>query len=219
MSDILYPGILCKVCGLTRLEDLVFCQKHGVALTGFIFVPASPRCVSPAFVASLPLGNNRRVGVMAGQDVAAVQRLMRVAKLDYVQLHGDESPNFCQAIGPDKVIKTLWPMRLSREALEAEMERFAPHVAFFLLDSGSFGGGSGKTQDWNSLYNLKAPKPWILAGGLGPHSLAEALSACTPAGVDLNSGLEDAPGIKSRQLMEKTFEILRTTADKKDLSQ
>ena len=211
------PDILCKVCGITRLEDLELCQKHGVHFTGFVFVPASPRYIAPDTVAGLPLGNNGRVGVFAGESVGTVQDIIRMARLDYAQLHGDESPDYCQSIGPDKVIKTLWPMRLSREALVVEMNRFAPHVAFFLFDSGTGGGGSGKAQNWNALHGLDAPKPWLLAGGLGPDTLATALSACEPAGVDLNSGLEDAPGIKNHQQIANALEIITNTQCRKGL--
>ena len=214
MSD-----LLAKVCGLTRKEDLLYCQKEGVHLTGFIFIPTSPRYVSPALVAGLPLGGNGRVGVFAGEGLDTVRAVMGEAKLDYVQLHGDEDPDYCRAMGPDRVIKTLWPMGLSRLALEETMAGFAPHVAFFLLDSGSGGGGSGKAQDWSQLYGLTSPKPWLLAGGLGPGNLEAALSACHPRGVDLNSGLEDAPGQKNHLCIENAMKIVRNTPYKGGLPQ
>lgn len=205
--------IPCKVCGITRLEDLRFCQERGVAFTGFIFVPSSPRRVTPEFAASLPAGADRKVGVFAGESVAAVRAVLAAAGLAYAQLHGGEDPAYCRAVGPERVIKTLWPARMERGELAAAMERFAPHVAYFLLDAGSGGGGSGNTLDWNALRGLNAPKPWFLAGGLGPRTLKAALARCDPAGVDLNSALETAPGVKDHALIEAALAIVRDAGD------
>jgi phosphoribosylanthranilate isomerase len=154
--------------------------------------------VSPAFAASLPDGPSRRVGVFAGADPDAVLRVAESARLDYVQLHGDEDPAFCRAVGSGRVIRTLWPQRCSRRELQREMERFAPVVAYFLLDAGRSGGGSGKNLDPRALGSVEVPVPWFLAGGMGPESLRRIPEDCRPDGVDMNSALEDAPGVKNR---------------------
>jgi phosphoribosylanthranilate isomerase len=201
--------MLCKICGLTRLEDVTLCHDLGVEFTGFIFAGESPRRVTPAFVASLPGGPSRRVGVFAGFDPDAVLRVAESARLDYIQLHGDEDPAFCRAVGPGRVIRTLWPQRCSPRELRGEMERFAQSVAYFLLDAGKSGGGSGKRLDLRALGRIEAPAPWFLAGGVGPERLRRMPEGCRPDGVDMNSALEDLPGVKNRARVIEAVELAR----------
>ncbi|MDR3073607.1 MAG: phosphoribosylanthranilate isomerase, partial [Deltaproteobacteria bacterium] len=101
------PELLRKVCGLTRPEDVALCHALGADFTGFIFAEKSPRRLSPEAVAALPKGPARRVGVFARTDIAALRESARRAGLDLVQLHGGEEPDFCRAVGPERVIKTL----------------------------------------------------------------------------------------------------------------
>ena len=204
MSD-----LLCKVCGLTRSEDVLLCHSLGVDFTGFIFVRKSPRFILPDIVAALSKGPSLRVGVFAGATRDEVSGIARSAHLDMVQLHGGEDVDFCRDIGLDRVIKVLWPEQFSPGALEAEMERFAPVCSYFLLDAGQSGGGSGKSIGWSSLRGLHPPKPWLLAGGLGLENLPEALSACAPDGVDLNSALESAPGIKDHDALRRALALVK----------
>lgn len=200
--------MLRKVCGLTRPEDVALCLALKADFTGFIFAPASPRFVAPQAAAALPRGNARRVGVFAGADLSTVRDVARQASLDMVQLHGGEDPAFCRAVGPERVIKTLWPGSVSPQELAREFERFAPVCAYFLLDAGAGGGGSGRTLSWETLQNLACPRPWLLAGGLGPQTLAPALAACSPGGVDMNSALESAPGVKDHALLHAAFTLV-----------
>jgi phosphoribosylanthranilate isomerase len=209
-----------KVCGLTRAEDVRLCLELGVRFTGFIFAPASPRRLSPEAARALPRGGAARVGVFAGQEAAEVERILAVARLDYAQLHGGEAEDFCRALGPDRVIKTIWPERLARgaapfrlEDLEAECARFAPVCSFFLLDAGLGGGGSGTALAWEALKGFVPPRPWLLAGGLGPDNLPLALAACAPWALDCNSGVEDAPGRKNeKKLRAAAAALLQATA-------
>ena len=173
--------------------------------------------MEPEHVASLPIGLDaasprprpRRVGVFAGSPLEEIRRIARTAKLDLFQLHGNEDEDFCRALGPERVIKVLWPQRCTRPELEEAMQRFAPVCAYFLLDAGSSGGGSGTSLDWQSLADLNSPRPWLLAGGLGPHTLEQALAACSPHGVDLNSALESAPGVKDHGLIREAVRLLQ----------
>ena len=210
------PEPLCKICGLRREEDVRLCHELGVDFTGFIFVRASPRFVEPEQAAALPggpanplPGRPGRVGVFAGSSPEEILRVAATAGLDLLQLHGDEDEDFCRALGPERVIKALWPQRLTRRDLEEEMRRFAPVCAWFLLDAGHSGGGSGTALDWRSLAGLDAPRPWLLAGGLGPAVLDQALDACCPHGLDLNSALESAPGEKDHALVREAVAALR----------
>ncbi len=202
------PDLLRKVCGLTRPEDVALCHELGAEFTGFIFAEKSPRRIAPEAAAALPKGPALRVGVFAGAGSAAVRDAVRLAGLDLIQLHGGEDPAFCRSLGAERVIKTLWPERLSPEELTLELERFAPVCAYFLLDAGTDGGGSGKHLAWDTLARVAFPRPWLLAGGLGPKTLLPALAVCAPHGVDMNSALERSPGVKSHALLREAFALL-----------
>lgn len=199
---------LCKVCGLTRAGDVELCSALGVDFTGFIFVPSSPRAVTPELAASLPRGPARRVGVFAGLPPEEMLAVADAAGLDLFQLHGGESPEVCARLGPERVIKVFWPETCSRGKLLEDMERFAPVCSFFLLDAGTGGGGSGTRVPFERLAGLETPRPWLLAGGLGPESLGPALASCSPDGVDLNSALEDAPGVKNPALLRRAVMVV-----------
>lgn len=199
---------LVKICGLTQPEDVMLCSSLGVDFTGFIFVPASPRCVSPDTVATFPRSRSCRVGVFAGAEPGEMAACAKKAKLVYLQLHGGESPEICRKVGPERVIKVLWPENCSLEDLQADMERFAPVCAYFLLDAGQTGGGGGKSQAFERLAGISCPRPWFLAGGIGPGNIAQALTVCRPDGIDLNSALEDAPGRKNHTLVRQATTLI-----------
>ena len=201
---------LCKVCGLTRPEDVALCLELGVDYTGFIFVPSSPRYVTPKAASSLPKGSARRVGVFAGMPVEAMLHCVHEAKLDFLQLHGGESPEVCRALGPERVIKVLWPESASPASLQADMELFAPVCAYFLLDAGKGGGGTGNSLAFAEIAKFSFPRPWFLAGGLGPENVGNALALCHPDGVDLNSALEEARGKKNPHLLRQAIATVQS---------
>jgi phosphoribosylanthranilate isomerase len=215
-----------KVCGLTRAVDVQNCLDCGARFTGFIFAPESPRYISPEAAAELPKGEACRVGVFAGQSADEVLRIMKLARLDYAQLHGGEDEQFCRIIGQERVIKVFWPQVFSSlDLLQAACNSFAGVCAFFLIDAGKHGGGSGKCLLWEDLRGFNPPRPWILAGGLGPDTLEDAIQACSVEGssvsfcaVDCNSGLEDAPGIKNIDKLKSVAAILRKAVDNNSIS-
>lgn len=203
-------GPVIKVCGITRQPDADACARVGVDLVGFIFHPASPRNVSPAAVARIETGSARRVGLFVSQGQREVLEIMDQARLDLAQLHGDQDPAFCRAVGPTRVIRAFWPERFGvRAALEDELEMFAPVVSYALLDAGQSGGGHGRSQNFEFLAGLQSPVPWLLAGGLSPDNLGQAMAACAPAGYDLNSGLESAPGVKDHERLHRAVALIR----------
>lgn len=206
-----------KICGLTRTRDAALCAEVGAAYAGFVFAAKSPRCVSPGRAARMDTGRAARVGVFAGAGPEEVRETMRLARLDYAQLHGGEDAAFCRAVGPERVIKVFWPeaLRSGEEsegalpaALERECARFASVCALFLLDAGLSGGGSGQSLPFRALRAFRPARPWLLAGGLGPRNLAEAVAACAPLAFDCNSGLEEEPGRKNPALVRRAASIL-----------
>ena len=198
--------MLIKFCGLTRQEDVDHAASLGAAMCGFIFHPRSPRGVTVAQAAALDSGSMLRVGVFVNQGSDEIRRVMDEARLDYAQLHGHQSVESARAIGAERVIRVLWPDRYTHRALlYNDLQRNAEACAYYLLDAGLKGGGSGHKLDWSDLASLRPAHPWLLAGGLSAANVAMAVGMCAPAGVDFNSGVEDAPGCKNREKMAAAF--------------
>ena len=155
-----------------------------------------------------------RVGVFVTDDMRFIEETARAARLDRVQLHGDQSMTFAnrlsRTLGAERLIRVLWPERYpDLAALEETMNRHAATAGMFLLDAGMSGGGSGKRIGPGRLRGLHAPRPWLLAGGLTPENVKETVAACAPDGVDFNSGLESEPGRKDPSRMRAALTALR----------
>lgn len=202
--------MIVKVCGLTRPEDARLAAALGADLAGFVFHENSPRNVAADLPAALDLGGTKKVGVFVSQSPDEVKRIMDEARLDLAQLHGGQDRDFCRAVGPERVIRVFWPQRYESAAdLAGELERFAECAAYYLLDSGTSGGGHGTRLDTRRLAGLESPLPWLLAGGLDHQTAAPAARGTTAHGVDLNSGLESAPGVKDHARMQAALAALK----------
>lgn len=202
--------MLVKICGLTCQEDVATANALGADFCGFIFHPKSPRYVAPEVVATLDSGHLKRVGVFVSNDVEHILHVMQIAQLDLVQLHGEQSTEVAREIGENRVIRVLWPQRYCHKALfYRDIMKFADSCAFYLFDAGQKGGGSGKKLDWDYLAGLATPHPWLLAGGLNAKTAAQALKLTHAAGVDLNSGIESAPGKKDASSMREAIQQVR----------
>lgn len=202
--------IRVKICGMTSLEDASLAVRLGVHALGFIFAP-SPRQVSPDAVRYIVRGIPplvQTVGVFVNDAPSRVREIMGFCGLDLAQLHGDESPDDCEALTP-RVIKAL---RLKDESSLAAAETYRGKVRAVLLDSYVKGrrGGTGTTLDWDlAARALKIGIPVILAGGLNPGNVRRAVSVVRPFAIDVNSGVEERPGRKSPALMDRLMEIVR----------
>jgi phosphoribosylanthranilate isomerase len=206
------PAFTVKVCGLTRPGDVALCHELGVDMTGFIFAAASPRLTTIKAALAAPRGKALRVGVFVEQTLDDVLRIMHAAELDLAQLHGGQDPDFCRAVGASRVMRAFWPARYDApETLQAELKLFAGCCRLFLFDAGTAGGGHGKTLDLDFLHGVQSPLPWLLAGGLGPENLASALTQASPNGVDLNSRVESAPGVKDHDKLRDALAIVKTS--------
>lgn len=228
---------LIKICGMrtqAALDAAGLCEEgEGGAVgaadfCGFIFHPQSPRSVTPELAGKLDSHGMLRVGVVVALSAPEAAQAARLARLDFLQLHGGQSRDYAQEARelarrstgrPVGIIRVLWPDACTGpEALTGAMALHAPDTDLFLLDAGLSGGGSGRTLDWSKLAGLKAPRPWLLAGGLTPANARQAFAVVADgtdpktggaAGVDLNSGLEDRPGHKDKQAIRAALRALR----------
>lgn len=213
-----------KVCGVRDPGEAAALDAMDVDWIGFNFHPKSARYIPPEAAAPLirALKHAVPVGVFVDLDPGEVLRIIALTGIRCVQLHGHEDGNYIAKM-PLPVIKAIPHDRLADLGGLAEstgLERFPP-LAYFLVDTqaapaGSQGqggfGGSGKTFDWGLLARHPLPLPYFLAGGLGPHNLADALQACRdfpPFAVDLNSKVEVSPGRKDLAKVQASIDIAR----------
>lgn len=204
-----------KICGITKPDQGKAIAQLGATALGFICVPSSPRYITPEkireIVNTLPI-NIDKIGVFVNTAIEDICKTLITSDLTAVQLHGDESPDFCQllrqSLPHQEIIKAL------RIKTITDLERadiYSTCVDTLLLDAyhpNQF-GGTGKTIDWENLSEFKPKCPWFLAGGLTPDNIQEALSKIHPHGIDLSSGVEYAPGDKDLGKVAKLFENLK----------
>ncbi|MCU0551243.1 MAG: phosphoribosylanthranilate isomerase [Leptolyngbya sp. Prado105] len=200
-----------KICGITKADQAIDIAKSGASAIGFICVPDTPRYIAPDQIRpiadQLPLD---RVGVFLDADFDTIHKTVALANLNVVQLHGKESPGFCQALRALNV-KLIKALRIrSHQDLE-QAQNYQSNVDILLLDAyhPEQAGGTGLTIDWTMLKEFNPTCEWWLAGGLNPENILEALALVTPNGIDLSSGLENAPGDKNLERVHKLFKQLQ----------
>ena len=198
-----------KICGITNREDALVAAALGANALGFIFHPASPRYVSPIeakeIIKLLP-PTITRVGVFVNSGEAEVKKTADICGLDVIQLHGDESPEYCRRFPPESIVKAVF---LNSDNDLACLESY--HVRAFLADSRHDGryGGTGRKADWELAARTAEKYPLIIAGGLNETNIAAALTTVKPVAVDINSGIEKAPGIKDHERMKRIIGIVK----------
>jgi len=214
-TDRAAPPRRIKICGIARADQGRAIAAAGATALGFICVRQSRRYVPPsqigAIATQLPPGVDR-VGVFADASIAAIAQTVALGRLSGVQLHGSETPAFCQALRRQlpatELIKTL---TVSAPADLAQAAAYVPVVDALLLDAyhPQLAGGTGRPLDWQTLSAFDPGCPWLLAGGLTPQNIGQALSLLQPDGIDLSSGVERAPGDKDLALVSQLFASLR----------
>lgn len=197
--------IRAKICGLTSADAAQTAAEGGATDLGFIHFPKSPRHLSVAAAgaleASLPKGP-RRVGVLVNPSIDAIKPFADALKLDAIQLHGQETPEFAEQVKRETglLIYKAFPVA---EARDLEQSRHFEGVAeAFLFDAkppkgSDLPGGNAHSFPWGLMRGFETQTPWYLAGGLTPSNVAEAIHQAAAPGVDVSSGTEDAPGKKS----------------------
>ena len=198
-----------KICGITNIEDAVAAAELGADAIGFVFAP-SPRQVLPEKAQEIieklpPLVNT--VGVFVDEDLEKVASIADLCRLNLLQFHGKESVDYCRGFGP-RAIKAIRVQR--RDGLSVCSE-YSGVVAALLLDTYVPGrhGGTGRVFDWNLALEAGRYGRIILAGGLNPDNVADAISAAKPYAVDASSGLEKQPGVKDHEKMARFIEQVR----------
>ena len=187
-----------KVCGMTSLKDALVAVEGGADAVGFIFYKKSPRSVTMKTVREIVLELPPfvdTVGVFVDETAEQINKIADYCNLDIIQLHGDESPTYCKKIRR-KVIKAF---RIKDMQSVKKISNF--QVSGFLLDtfSENLHGGTGKVFDWNLALPAKKFGPVIMAGGLTPNNVQQAVRQIRPYGVDVCSGVESEPGIKDHK--------------------
>ena len=202
--------VAVKICGITDYDDALIAVELGAGALGFIFAD-SPRKIAPQkardIISAIP-PFVKTVGVFVNENPAVIRKVKHYCGFDLVQLHGDESPDLCQELMPH----TIKALRIKNEASLRTSQTYHGQVSALLLDtySKNRAGGTGKTFDWRLAVKIKQLGiPIILAGGLGPSNIDDAIRTVRPYAVDANSGVEERPGKKSHALMKDLMEIVK----------
>jgi len=199
-----------KICGITNLDDAMAACENGADALGFVFFQGSPRYVSPEsagkIISDLPRGVTK-VGVFVNEEKGVVQRIYDVCGLDMIQFHGDEPVEYCCEFPSRILIRAL---RSRSAGVLEELGGWSPRA--FLVDSGNEAkfGGTGKLSDWDLAGTLARKYPVILAGGLNPKNVGDAIRAVSPAAVDVGSGVESEPGKKDHAKIQEFIAKART---------
>jgi phosphoribosylanthranilate isomerase len=195
--------VVCvKICGITNREDALAAAELGADAVGFVFYPKSPRYVKPEeaglIISQLPAFVTA-VGVFANQGEEEVRRTMEGSGIELAQFQGDETPDFCRGFGP-RVLKAI---RVKDNESIRQMANYS--VRAFVLDTyhKDLFGGTGRPFEWDLALQAKSYGRIVLAGGLTPENVKDAIAKVQPYGVDVSSGVEDQPGKKDHRKIEE----------------
>lgn len=200
-----------KVCGMRDAENINSLAELSPDFMGFIFYPKSPRYVGKIEIPKLS-ENIKKVGVFVKESIANVLEIARNHDLSGVQLHSDESPEYCEEI------KKLGLIVIKAFAVDSgfdfeELKAFEDHVDYFLFDTKGDGyGGHGATFDWDILKGYTLNTPFFVAGGVSNDNIGKLLELTHPMfrGVDVNSRYEISPGLKDIDALKQLFLTIRT---------
>ena len=203
------------MCGTTRARDARAAISLGVDALGFIFVRKSPRCIEPEraaeIIAQLPPFVSR-VGVFVDSEIEKLKAVVKEAGLDRVQLHGSEPPDYCRELKRwNSSLGICKTFLIGDQSDFPDFSIYGDHIDSVLFDTNVKGmaGGTGTVFDWTLISSMKVDKPVILAGGLNPGNVDEAIRVAAPYAIDINSGVEDQPGIKNQLLLKQLIERVR----------
>ncbi|VEP12419.1 N-(5'-phosphoribosyl)anthranilate isomerase [Hyella patelloides LEGE 07179] len=204
-----------KICGITKSAQGNEIIKLGATALGFICVERSPRYITPlqikAIIDDLPSLVDT-IGVFANAKASEIIETVKITGITGVQLHGAESPQFCQQLKKQlpQEIELIKAFRVKTPESLTETTTYTEYVDTLLLDAyhPQMLGGTGQTLNWLDLQQFQPSLPWMLAGGLNPQNVTEALSQLKPDGIDLSSGIERSPGDKDLSKVTQLFQTL-----------
>lgn len=198
--------MIVKICGITRVEDAKLAVSLGATAIGFIFWPASPRAIAPgqarSIVDALP-ASVATVGVFVNASRDEIETAAEAANVSAVQLHGDETPDLARSLSRG-VIKAV---ALGEDA-EQVLNDWAGTMVLLDAHDPARRGGTGRVIDWDRAASIARTRDVILAGGLGPANVVDAVTRVRPAGIDVSSGVESSPGVKDHEKLRALFEAL-----------
>lgn len=198
-----------KICGIRDAEGLDAAVGAGADFIGFVFFPPSPRAVTPAEAGALSArqaGGPVRVGLFVDPTDELLAATLAEAPLGLIQLHGEETPARAAAIRARFGLPVMKALGIGAPEDLAAVDAFAPVVDRFLFDAkpppgGPLPGGNAQPFEWRLMAGRAIPRPWLLAGGLTPGNVVEAIRTARAPGVDVSSGVERARGVKDPALI------------------
>jgi phosphoribosylanthranilate isomerase len=210
-----------KICGLSTPETVAAALDNCAEMVGFIFFPKSPRNVSIEQAARLrraAIGRSKAVAVTVDAADEALDELVRTMQPDILQLHGSETPERVAAVKVRYGLPVIKALSI-RDA--ADLDKIAPYIGIadkFLLDAkapkgSELPGGNGVSFDWSLLAALDPSLDYMLSGGVNAGNISEALAITHAPGLDLSSGVESAPGVKSVKLINEFFVALKAARE------
>jgi len=204
--------MIVKVCGIKTEENIEFLAQADIEMIGLNFYSPSVRYIAedanPDIFNSLPR-NIQKVGVFVNESIATILEIISKFNLDFVQLHGDENPEFCSTLA--KHIRIIKVFRVDKDFDFISVLNF-DSATYFLFDTKTINyGGSGKKFDWTILNQYKESIPFLMSGGIGPNDIDQILEIKHPyfKGIDINSKFESTPGIKDKNLVLPFINKLR----------
>ncbi len=204
-----------KICGITNLADARFAAGAMVDYLGFIFYEKSPRFIDPAEAGAIInwIEGPEKVGVFVNQPLDDVNRIAKESGLDLVQLHGNETLEYCQLI-EKPIIKVIHiTPDYDIEELKAKVLLYSEVAKFLLFDSkiDNQWGGTGRTFDWDILKDITDDVQFFLSGGLNPGNIKNAIDMVHPYAVDISSGVEEEPRIKDFEKIEAVMNVINSS--------
>jgi phosphoribosylanthranilate isomerase len=204
-----------KICGITNLDDAAEAVRLGAWAIGLIHFERSPRNCEPAEAARIGAAFRRKcevVGVFVNPELEEIDRAVENAGLTMVQLNGEEGTSFCAETARRTGVKVIKAIHVSSAADVHGAEAFRTDYHLFDRRTKGLWGGSGESFDWDLLREHRSEVPAILAGGLRPDNVAEAISIARPHAVDVASGVEAEPGRKDHAALAAFFEAAKTAS-------
>lgn len=204
-----------KICGITNLDDAAEAVRLGTWAIGLIHHRPSPRFCPPAEAARIGAAFRRKcqvVGVFVNAELEDIDQAVENAGLTMVQLNGEEGPSFCAETARRTGVKVVKAIHVASAADLHSAEAFRTDYHLFDRRAKGLWGGTGESFDWELLREHRSQVPAILAGGLRPQNVAEAISVARPFAVDVASGVEAEPGRKDHMAMAAFFEAAKTAS-------